>query len=86
MEDEAQVSREAWVQAIGCSATIHYELQAYRSHTQIQDLHISLQEALTATLVAQKIASRRGNRTRTRTTPATATTPMTDAAIRALIA
>ncbi|GKB35737.1 putative reverse transcriptase domain-containing protein [Tanacetum coccineum] len=38
---------------MGCSAAFHYELQAYRAHTQIQDLRISSQEALTATLVAQ---------------------------------
>ncbi|GKD93840.1 hypothetical protein Tco_1373677 [Tanacetum coccineum] len=36
-----------------CSAAVHYELQAYRAHTQIHDLCISSQEALTATLVAQ---------------------------------
>ncbi|GKE10555.1 hypothetical protein Tco_1414106 [Tanacetum coccineum] len=53
MEDEALVSREAWVQAMGSSAAVHYELQAYRAHTQIHDLCISSQEALTATLVAQ---------------------------------
>ncbi|GJW59781.1 putative reverse transcriptase domain-containing protein [Tanacetum coccineum] len=34
-------------------AAVHYELQAYRAHTHIQDLRISSQEALTATLVAQ---------------------------------
>ncbi|GJY67647.1 hypothetical protein Tco_0470629, partial [Tanacetum coccineum] len=33
--------------------TVHYEIQAYRAHTQIHDLHISSQEALTLTLVAQ---------------------------------
>ncbi|GKD84677.1 hypothetical protein Tco_1355831, partial [Tanacetum coccineum] len=53
IEDEARVSREAWAQAIGCSVIVHYELQAYRAHTQIQDLRISSQEALIATLVAQ---------------------------------
>ncbi|GJT75655.1 hypothetical protein Tco_1042380 [Tanacetum coccineum] len=53
IEDEARVSREAWAQAIGCSAGVHYELQAYRAHTHIQDLRISSQEALTVTLVAQ---------------------------------
>ncbi|GJX27968.1 putative reverse transcriptase domain-containing protein [Tanacetum coccineum] len=81
---------EAWAQAMGCSTAVNYELQAYKGHTQIQDLRISSQETLTTTLVAQKMATRRG--TRTRTTPATATatatttTPMTDAAIRAFIA
>ncbi|GKE03284.1 hypothetical protein Tco_1395302 [Tanacetum coccineum] len=39
--------------AISCSVVVHYELQAYRAHTQIQDLRISWQETLTVTLVAQ---------------------------------
>ncbi|GKF71350.1 hypothetical protein Tco_0207464 [Tanacetum coccineum] len=34
-------------------AAVHYGLQAYRAHTQIQDIRISSQEALIATLVAQ---------------------------------
>ncbi|GJT24155.1 reverse transcriptase domain-containing protein [Tanacetum coccineum] len=147
------------------NATVHYELQAYRAHTQIHDLRISSQETSTSTLIDQilslqtqliaalgridtlkarepahadnpedadsssiaviygmdvlchvnltgnifsydlmKMAPRRGTRTRTKTrttpalattnpapattnlAPATATTPMTDAAIRALIA
>ncbi|GKE90603.1 hypothetical protein Tco_1571698 [Tanacetum coccineum] len=53
IEDEALVSREAWEKAMGCSAAVHYELQAYSAHTQIHDLRISSQETLTATLVAQ---------------------------------
>ncbi|GJW17816.1 hypothetical protein Tco_0025252 [Tanacetum coccineum] len=83
IEDEARVSREAWAQAMGCNAAIHYEIQAYRAHTQMQDLRISSQEALIATL---KMTSRRGARTRTTPATATTTTLMTDAAIRALIA
>ncbi|GJY46140.1 hypothetical protein Tco_0435203 [Tanacetum coccineum] len=55
--EDAQDSRarlsEAWAQAMGCSTAVHYELQAYRAHTQIQDLRISSQETLIATLVAQ---------------------------------
>ncbi|GJR85542.1 putative reverse transcriptase domain-containing protein, partial [Tanacetum coccineum] len=53
IEDEALVSREAWEKAMGCSAAVHYKLQAYSAHTQIHDLRISSQETLTATLVAQ---------------------------------
>ncbi|GKC82940.1 hypothetical protein Tco_1138657, partial [Tanacetum coccineum] len=41
MEDDALVSQEAWAQAMGCSAAVHYGLQAYRAHTQTQDLRIS---------------------------------------------
>ncbi|GKE51464.1 hypothetical protein Tco_1486620, partial [Tanacetum coccineum] len=33
-------------------SAVHYELQAYRTHTQIQEHRIALQEAMTATLVA----------------------------------
>ncbi|GJX89111.1 hypothetical protein Tco_0341125 [Tanacetum coccineum] len=36
MEDEALVSREAWAQAMGCSAAVHYELQAYKAHIRYQ--------------------------------------------------
>ncbi|GJU34128.1 hypothetical protein Tco_1182482 [Tanacetum coccineum] len=52
MEQEALVSREAWVQLVGLSLAVHQELQAYRTHTHIQDYRIASQEALTATLVA----------------------------------
>ncbi|GJS01692.1 hypothetical protein Tco_0318200, partial [Tanacetum coccineum] len=88
IEDVTRVSQEAWAHAMGYSMVVHYELQSYRAHTHIQDFCISSQKALTATLVAQKMASRRGTRTRTTPTTATATTTtlMTDAAIRALIA
>ncbi|GKA55305.1 hypothetical protein Tco_0754254 [Tanacetum coccineum] len=76
---------KAWAQAMGDSKTVHYELQAYRAHTRIQDLRISLQETLTWTL---KMAPRKGTRTRTPTATATVTasTSMTNAAIMTLIA
>ncbi|GKE14910.1 hypothetical protein Tco_1422487 [Tanacetum coccineum] len=54
MEDKALVSREAWAHAIDCSAVVYYELQAYRASTKIQDHHISSQETLTVTLLAQR--------------------------------
>ncbi|GKD23015.1 hypothetical protein Tco_1224718, partial [Tanacetum coccineum] len=41
------------VDSVGLSLVVHQELQAYRTHTQIQDHHIGLHEALTVTLVAQ---------------------------------
>ncbi|GJZ01807.1 putative reverse transcriptase domain-containing protein [Tanacetum coccineum] len=78
IEDEARVSREAWAQAMGDSKTVHYELQAYRAHTRIQDLRISLQETLTWTLVAQKMPPKR-------TAATTTLTSMSDAQIKALI-
>ncbi|GKD98403.1 hypothetical protein Tco_1382300 [Tanacetum coccineum] len=53
MEQEALVSREAWAQLVGLSSAVNQELQAYKTHTQIQDYYIASQEALTATLVAQ---------------------------------
>ncbi|GJY03001.1 putative reverse transcriptase domain-containing protein [Tanacetum coccineum] len=42
MKDDALVSQEAWAQAMGCSAAVHYGLQAYRAHTQTQDIRIEL--------------------------------------------
>ncbi|GKD41346.1 hypothetical protein Tco_1261553, partial [Tanacetum coccineum] len=52
MEQEALMSREAWAQSVGLSSAVHQELQAYRTHTQIQDHRIASLEALTTTLVA----------------------------------
>ncbi|GKD89394.1 hypothetical protein Tco_1364901, partial [Tanacetum coccineum] len=37
----------------GLSLAVHYELQAYRTHTQMQDYHIASQESLMTTLIAQ---------------------------------
>ncbi|GKD84607.1 hypothetical protein Tco_1355761, partial [Tanacetum coccineum] len=53
LDQEALVSREAWAHSVGLSSTVHYELQAYRTHTQIQDYRIASQESLIATLIAQ---------------------------------
>ncbi|GKF75129.1 hypothetical protein Tco_0224573, partial [Tanacetum coccineum] len=53
MEQEALVSQDAWAQLVGLSSAVHQDMQAYRTHTQIQDHHIASQEALTATLVAR---------------------------------
>ncbi|GKF05417.1 hypothetical protein Tco_0036085, partial [Tanacetum coccineum] len=33
LDQEALVSREAWAHSIGLSMAVHYELQAYRTHT-----------------------------------------------------
>ncbi|GJU34346.1 putative reverse transcriptase domain-containing protein [Tanacetum coccineum] len=52
IEHEALVSREAWAHSVGLSSAVHQELQAYRTHIQIQDYRIASQESLTATLVA----------------------------------
>ncbi|GJT13729.1 hypothetical protein Tco_0860771 [Tanacetum coccineum] len=40
-------------QSMGCSMAVHNELQAYQTHTQIQDTRISSREALVTTLVSQ---------------------------------
>ncbi|GKF39419.1 hypothetical protein Tco_0119480, partial [Tanacetum coccineum] len=37
LDREALVSREAWAHSVGFSSAVHYELQAYRTHTQMQD-------------------------------------------------
>ncbi|GKD38226.1 hypothetical protein Tco_1258433 [Tanacetum coccineum] len=52
-DQKALVSLEAWAYSVGLSLAIHYELQVYRTHTQIQDYRIASQESLTATLIAQ---------------------------------
>ncbi|GKC03315.1 hypothetical protein Tco_0994925 [Tanacetum coccineum] len=53
LDQEALVSREAWAHSVGLSSAVHYELQAYRAHTQMQDYRIASQESLTETLIAQ---------------------------------
>ncbi|GJR78736.1 putative reverse transcriptase domain-containing protein [Tanacetum coccineum] len=34
---EAHDSREAWAHSVGLSSAVHYELQAYRNHTQMKE-------------------------------------------------
>ncbi|GKE57098.1 hypothetical protein Tco_1496283, partial [Tanacetum coccineum] len=48
---EALVSREAWAYSFGLSSAVHYELQAYRTHTQMRDFRIASQESLMTTLI-----------------------------------
>ncbi|GKE70808.1 hypothetical protein Tco_1528880, partial [Tanacetum coccineum] len=52
LDQEALTSREAWAHSVGLSSAVHFELQAYRTHTQMQDYQIASQESLTATLIA----------------------------------
>ncbi|GKC64805.1 hypothetical protein Tco_1097403 [Tanacetum coccineum] len=40
LDQKALVSREAWAYSVGLSSVVHYELQAYRTHTQMQDYRI----------------------------------------------
>ncbi|GJY36986.1 hypothetical protein Tco_0422364 [Tanacetum coccineum] len=49
---EALVSREAWAHSVGLSSAVHYELQAYRTHSQMQDYRIASSESLMTTLIA----------------------------------
>ncbi|GKC35416.1 hypothetical protein Tco_1047800 [Tanacetum coccineum] len=51
LDQEALVSREAWAHFVELSSTVHYELQAYRTHTQMQDFRITSQESLMTTLI-----------------------------------
>ncbi|GJR45572.1 hypothetical protein Tco_1313675 [Tanacetum coccineum] len=51
LDQEALVSREAWAHSVGLSSAVHYELQAYRTHTQMQDFRIASQESLMTTLI-----------------------------------
>ncbi|GKD03538.1 hypothetical protein Tco_1178512, partial [Tanacetum coccineum] len=52
LDQKALVSREARAHSIGLSSAVHYELQAYRTHTQMQDYRIASQESLITTLIA----------------------------------
>ncbi|GJU10255.1 putative reverse transcriptase domain-containing protein [Tanacetum coccineum] len=58
LDQEALASREAWAHSVGLSLAVHFELQAYRTHTQMQDYRIASQESLTAALIAQLIKAR----------------------------
>ncbi|GJX80012.1 hypothetical protein Tco_0328161 [Tanacetum coccineum] len=40
LDREALVSRKAWAHSVRLSSAVHYELQAYRTHTQMQDYPI----------------------------------------------
>ncbi|GKB10028.1 hypothetical protein Tco_0843951, partial [Tanacetum coccineum] len=51
LDQEAPVSREAWAHSIGLSLAVHYELQAYRTHTQMQGYRIASHESLMTTLI-----------------------------------
>ncbi|GKE05545.1 reverse transcriptase domain-containing protein [Tanacetum coccineum] len=53
LDQEALISREAWAHSVGLSSIVRYELQAYRTHTQMQDYRIASQESLMTTLIAQ---------------------------------
>ncbi|GJX46829.1 reverse transcriptase domain-containing protein [Tanacetum coccineum] len=48
---EALVSREAWAHSVRLSSAVHYELQAYRTHTHIHDFRIASQESLRTTFI-----------------------------------
>ncbi|GJY95610.1 putative reverse transcriptase domain-containing protein [Tanacetum coccineum] len=61
-KEEALVSQEAWAHSIGLSSAVHYELQAYRTHTQMQDYHIASQESPTTTLITH-VSSLKGKLT-----------------------
>ncbi|GKD04633.1 hypothetical protein Tco_1179607 [Tanacetum coccineum] len=92
MEQEALVSREAWAQSVGLSSAVHHELQAYKTHTQIQDYRIALKESLTATLRtsaaavrAASSAARAASAAARAIAAAAAATPITTAAVEQLI-
>ncbi|GJX45317.1 hypothetical protein Tco_0261993 [Tanacetum coccineum] len=53
LDQETLVSREAWAHSVGLSSAVHYELQAYRTHTQMHDYRITSQVSLMTTLIAQ---------------------------------
>ncbi|GKE31430.1 hypothetical protein Tco_1450752 [Tanacetum coccineum] len=53
LDQEVLVSREAWAYFVGLSSALHYELQAYRTHVQMQDYRIASQESLMTTLITR---------------------------------
>ncbi|GKD23855.1 hypothetical protein Tco_1225558 [Tanacetum coccineum] len=88
MYAEALASREAWAHSIGLSSAVHYELQAYRTHTQMHDYRIASQKSLMMALIAQNnMPPRRSSATARAAAAARATiaAPMTVAAVEQLI-
>ncbi|GJX68765.1 putative reverse transcriptase domain-containing protein [Tanacetum coccineum] len=89
LDREALVSREAWAHTVGLSSVVHYELQAYRTHTKMQDIRIASQESLMMTLIAQNnMPLRRSSATARAVATASAraaATPITVAAVKQLI-
>ncbi|GJT62629.1 hypothetical protein Tco_1006162 [Tanacetum coccineum] len=84
LDQEALISREAWAHSVGLSSAVQYELQAYRTHTQMQDYRIALQESLMTTLIAQNNMLPRRSSATARASAAAAT-PLTTAAVEQLI-
>ncbi|GJX29195.1 hypothetical protein Tco_0237274 [Tanacetum coccineum] len=89
LDREPLVSREAWAHSVGLSLAVHYELQGYRTHTQMQDYRIASQESLMTTLIAQNnMPPRRSSataRVAAATRAAAAATPMTADVVEKLI-
>ncbi|GKB86307.1 hypothetical protein Tco_0958579 [Tanacetum coccineum] len=52
LDHEALISREAWAHSVRLSSAVHYELQAYRTYTQMHDYRIASLESLMTTLIA----------------------------------
>ncbi|GKB27625.1 putative reverse transcriptase domain-containing protein [Tanacetum coccineum] len=50
-EQDTQDVYAAWAHSVGLSLAVHYELQAYRTHTQMQDFCIASHESLMTTLI-----------------------------------
>nr|GEV42863.1 hypothetical protein [Tanacetum cinerariifolium] len=73
---EALASWEAWAYSVGLSSAVHQELQAYRTHTQIQDQRITSHEALTNNMPPKRTSA---------AARAAAAAPMTAGTIEQLI-
>ncbi|GKE32862.1 hypothetical protein Tco_1452184 [Tanacetum coccineum] len=50
---DAKIRRQRALGMFGLSSAVHYELQAYRTHTQMHDYRIASQESLMTTLITQ---------------------------------
>ncbi|GJR34926.1 hypothetical protein Tco_1210610 [Tanacetum coccineum] len=87
LDQEALVSQEACAYSVRLSSAVHYELQAYRTHTQMQDYRIASQELLMTTLIAQNnMPPRRTSAATARVdAAAAAAAPITAAVVEQLI-
>ncbi|GKC93303.1 hypothetical protein Tco_1158745, partial [Tanacetum coccineum] len=83
------LDQEAWAHSVGLSSAVHFELQAYMTHTQMQDYQIASQESLAAALIAQNNMPPRRSSATARVVAAAArvaaAAPMTVAAVEQII-
>ncbi|GKB08522.1 hypothetical protein Tco_0836834 [Tanacetum coccineum] len=97
LDQEALISREACTHSIWLSSTVHYELQAYRTHTQMDSyqqhwdrfrrfrLEVRLMQMIARALAKNMPPKRSSATARAVAAAAAAAAPMTAAAVEQLI-